>query len=301
MGNKDEGTGFIDGCRNGLDYSGNSTCELDTNLYNALYDFFYDKADINDPNCFKNHLYKKWLRANWGAENVAQLHRVYNSSSRSEYSTNYWAGTAVVTDFILYCTQSRAAELLVQQGPVFEYYFQRTPSLAPFADPDGDPDMDYLTDGFGACHGCEIPFVFQRSDSMVFGINGTGELALAESIGTHWTNFAWSGDPNDRAERWSVASAAVAPWPSRSSGAVLSLDATAIEALVRPMDQHPRSRTSTDFWNGYFEESGWFPNVHGRSGHSVTGVRPRRSVSSMHQDVQVCDNSEVAATATSVI
>eukprot|EP00660_Eupelagonema_oceanica_P010915 gene10915-7997_t len=76
-----------------------------------------------------------------------------------------------------------------------------------------------------ACHGCEIPFVFNRKDSSEYGINGTGELALGRAMSAYWTNFAWTGDPSKPGSRTSTAAGVATQWPHFSAG-TLRFDAT---------------------------------------------------------------------------
>lgn len=268
--NKDEGTQFMDGCRDGNSATGYPTCKMNYHLYNRLWKYFKDAKKVNDPKCFEEPLYKTWLRLNWGASNVDKLYTLYQASPKSNYKTNYWAAQHLVGDFIMSCTQRRAVKLMARQAPVFQYYFVRTPNQEPFGAPPHGP----LTEGFGACHGCEIPFVFNRNDSKEYGISGQGELALGLAMSSYWTNFAWSGDPNRKNGRWSAEVFIPERWPSDASGAgPLQFNASESAADVKVLPSDRRGANCVAFWDPYFQKSGWF--TRGAISTSRWWLRPR--------------------------
>jgi len=261
--NKDDGTEFLDGCKNGETWGGKATCNMGIKLYNHLYNYFANAQKIDNPHCFQDPIYHKWIAVNWGRENVEALAEIYRSSSISpppgHTRTNFWAAETLVGDYIMACSQIKAADLLSTQAPVYQYYFTRTPTEEPFGKP---PPRKHITDGFGACHGCEIPFVFVRLDSKQYGVKGAGEVELALTMSTYWTNFAWSGDPNSPASRWSqraTAGVSVA-WPKVTPGVDSSIvfDATRERATVHALNSHPRSSACEAFWEPYFHRTGWF-------------------------------------------
>eukprot|EP00929_Paragymnodinium_shiwhaense_P035968 TRINITY_DN19334_c0_g1_i1.p1 TRINITY_DN19334_c0_g1~~TRINITY_DN19334_c0_g1_i1.p1 ORF type:complete len:711 (+),score=143.54 TRINITY_DN19334_c0_g1_i1:96-2228(+) len=260
--NKEDGTEFVDGCQNDEDYWGYPTCKMNYHLYNRLYRYFKHESKINDPRCFQDPLYKKWLKVNWGSWNLKALYDLYNSTSSSPFRTNYWAAQELVGDYIMYCTSRHASFSMSSSQKVFQYYFAHRPREAPFTNPWNWKDT--ITGGYGACHGCEIPFVFNRNDSRWYGVEGRGEKQLALSMSSYWTNLAWSGDPNKPGQRFGPAATWKLPdWPQtprRTSDTVLILDAGKEEQAISVDKVHPRARGCTGFWDNYFVSNGWIIN-----------------------------------------
>jgi len=217
---------------------------------------------VNDPHCFPNRLYEKWLAANWGDEMVESLMRLYNMDG-GKYSTNFWAAETLVGDYIMACTQLKGASRMAQQAMVYQYYFTRVPAEEPFGK---KGPQKHITDGFGACHGCEIPFVFLRTDSKRFGITGRGEVALAMNMSIYWTNFAWTGDPNNPGARTSTVALQGVPvtWPRVTFGheGAIEFNASQDDALIHAWASHPRKEACDTFWEPFFQASGWYsPDV----------------------------------------
>jgi len=260
--NRDEGTEFIDVCRNGQNGDGSPSCNVSSKLYDSLYSFFQTGKGINDPKCFQDPLYKRWMALLWGPSNVESLFAVYNSTPGiGAFSTNFWAAEQAVTDYLAACTERWATKTLAQKGPVWEYEFARAPILEPF----GHPPHQGVTSGFGACHGCEIPFVFNRKDSTEFGIIGDGELELGLEMSTYWTNLAWSGNPNEPGERWSKGLATRSPkWPPRNqtssaSRSLLLFNATDDASISHVIEHDVRGDRCEAVWFPMFRRSGWLP------------------------------------------
>ena len=146
------------------------------------------------------------------------------------------------------------------EGNIYQFYFVRTPTEAPFAQKQ-HPRKQHVTDGFGACHGCEIPFVFDRSDSSEFGIEGKGELALGDAMSAYWTNFAWNSNPNNSSDR--LANITRLPvWKQfhRKTDAAIILDASEESAEISMAYPHPRAKSCNAFWDNFFHHKGWFSN-----------------------------------------
>jgi len=270
--NMNDGTEFMDGCQNDEDVYGYPTCKMGYRLYNQLYRYFSNGTLIKDRNCFRDRLYRKWIELNWGADSVEPLFALYNSTAPSSgYATNFWAAEQLVGDFVMACTQLRAGRYLSANTTVFEYEFKRTPNEEPF----GKHPFQPVTSGFGACHGCEIPFVFFRNDSSMFGISGDGEVELGLAMASYWTNFAWSGDPNRRGDRWSAIVDKLAAWPQRGVAlGPLVLDASESHAEIRAAVSERGARCDA-FWDTYFRRSGWFSDGLQRWGSWLRPPRPR--------------------------
>jgi carboxylesterase type B len=269
----------MDGCPNDVNYAGNPTCDLSYRVYTRMNNIFthYKRANSKGPRGFTDQLYKQWLQVNYGAASIPGLLSAYpgpndkSAPASQRYGTNYWAAEYLMGDFIMYCTGRRAAEFISRQmrlpwetnGRVYQYYFKRTPKLAPFRNHQ-HPKTQYIDDGFGACHGCEIPFVFLRTDSKEYGIDGAGEVALGRAMSTYWTNFAYNSDPNNSTGRLhpEVLPPQLPRWGQYevSSDAAVVLDANDQEALIQTMSPHPRAHGCSRFWGGYFEHQGWFSN-----------------------------------------
>lgn len=81
------------------------------------------------------------------------------------------------------------ARLQTEQGqsPAYLYYFDQHPAW-----PKDSPQFDH-----GSPHGQDIAYVFQQLDSKLPHITQT-DMDLSESIATYWTNFAKTGNPNDK-------------------------------------------------------------------------------------------------------
>mmetsp|Transcript_155125 Transcript_155125/g.497405 ORF Transcript_155125/g.497405 Transcript_155125/m.497405 type:complete len:1318 (+) Transcript_155125:31-3984(+) len=283
--NRDDGTEFIDICRNGEDVNGYPTCNISRRVYNGLYRYFKNARQIANPNCFRDRLYRRWLALNWGDASVDGLFSLYNSTPgiAGGFSTNFWAAEQVVNDYLLACSERRATELMSSDASIFEYEFARTPTEEPF----GKSPHENVTDGFGACHGCEIPFVFNRVDSAEFGISGKGERALGLAMASYWTNLAWSGDPNSGGARWSSSTSLPAHWPPRRpspsvAGALLLLNASDAEAEVRVLPVDERGARCEAFWNPYFWRTGWF-NVTAPLAAGDRAARPLRPARQQRQ------------------
>ncbi len=79
------------------------------------------------------------------------------------------------------------ARLQSQTGKskVFLYYFDQHPAF-----PEDSPQADH-----GTPHGVDVPYVFMHINSSNPGTSES-DIKISEIMGTYWTNFAKSGDPN---------------------------------------------------------------------------------------------------------
>eukprot|EP00466_Bigelowiella_natans_P007461 jgi/Bigna1/81458/fgenesh1_pg.80_\ len=118
------------------------------------------------------------------------------SSSSSSYYYNSAMRSA--TDFGLLCPLRKLARVAAtaaaaassnssssrsSSSSLYGYHFTHTPIYSA-----NFPNMSYM----GACHGCEVPFVFGDS----FELKSPAELKLAQRMGCYWKNFASTGNPN---------------------------------------------------------------------------------------------------------
>lgn len=304
--NRDDGTEFVDGCKNGADEEDYPTCNMNRHYYDNLNEYFFNADLINRRNCFGDDQYRHWLGANWGNDSIDALYSMYNSTLQGNFRTNFWAAEHVVGDFVMFCTQRSAAAEMAKKADVFEYYFTHTPNMQPFSS--YTAPYDAITEGFGACHGCEIPFVFQQTGSKEYGTKGAGEEELANMMSRYWTNFAWSGNPRDAGDRWTSRSAPISfpPWPRKHGEMnVILFDASDITATVLAAPDIPRATRCSDFWNAYLLKSRWFSTQGTKSGgllrKSVSWIRRPRNRRKTHghgkKKWRVCEKTDAPSPA----
>ncbi len=120
------------------------------------------------------------------------------------------------------------------QSEVYLYYFDQHPER-----PEDSPIFDH-----GTPHGVDVPYVFMNLDPNSERVSES-DLAISETMGTYWTNFAKYGHPNGEG---------VPEWPaySRENPVVMYLGPDAYlgdvpdEAALRVMDDYFRWRRSPE-------------------------------------------------------
>ena len=115
--------------------------------------------------------------------NVGALMEIY---SPVVYNRGPWyAAAAMIGDYWMACPTRRTARILAadprRNGSVYVYRFLERPA---------DPGVSM--DGEGVCHGCEIPFVFNKLAYLA----SPEEKTLAATMAQYWANFAATGNPN---------------------------------------------------------------------------------------------------------
>jgi para-nitrobenzyl esterase len=130
--------------------------------------------------------YAAKMRTRFGESN-AEAMKLFPGDSDEQIRNS--AGLLASTDFIAYGTW-KWIEMHVKTGeaPVFRYEFDQAPRGG-----DGN-DGDKV--GAFAYHSAEIEFVFGMLDSKKGIAWGPEDYKLSELIGTYWTNFAKTGNPN---------------------------------------------------------------------------------------------------------
>jgi para-nitrobenzyl esterase len=138
--------------------------------------------------------YAAKIRTRFG-ESAPQALKLFPADSEEELKSS--AGFLASTDFIAFGTWKwMETHLKTGASPVFRYEFDQAP-------PGGDGnDGDKV--GVFAYHSAEIEFVFGVLDSKKDIAFRPEDYKLSELLGTYWTNFAKTGNPNGPG---------VPPWP----------------------------------------------------------------------------------------
>jgi carboxylesterase type B len=118
-------------------------------------------------------------------------------------AASWWmSAMRVAGDESISCPAFAQARKLAEKayaGSAYVYAFNYSPLYSVNWSPD---DTKYRHEG--AFHGAEVPFVFHDNFELVT----PAERMLATAMGCYWTNFAWTGDPNNGGSRTSSACAA---------------------------------------------------------------------------------------------
>jgi para-nitrobenzyl esterase len=119
-----------------------------------------------------------------GAERAPAILRAYRETRPGETPLHIWDAISTDADFRI--PALRAAERLVARGsPVWMYRF--------------DYAMTTLGGVFGACHGLDVPFVWNALDkpaAVLLVGDSPATPALARRMQASWVAFARTGDPN---------------------------------------------------------------------------------------------------------
>lgn len=155
--------------------------------------------------------FQSWAVAEWGDVNGARVLELYGNESIAPgsspgISSYWWGATRAVGDMLYTCPARRAARHisrhLLQRATAAEsprdeggsdstkeartwlYYFKQVPR---------SPAASYGLEG--ACHGCEMPFVWRNLEELT----GVQETTLSYTMSPAWYELADKGDPNGRA------------------------------------------------------------------------------------------------------
>lgn len=165
--------------------------------YNAdegtlFYDPALGKPTVLKPGPFpEKHSDRLALLAElYGAENADTLIRAYNLEDPSNWDKGAtdMLGDDIFGMHMRYLARANAAKGL----PTWLYFFSRTPPA---------PGQT-----LGAFHASELAFVFDSHNTFLEAEDA--DFALTDTMGTYWTNFAKTGNPN---------SADVPAWPAYSA------------------------------------------------------------------------------------
>jgi para-nitrobenzyl esterase len=144
------------------------------------YHGFFGDAPVSKEN------YSAKMRTRFG-ESTAEAMKLFPGDSDEQIRSS--AGLLASTDFIAYGTWKWIEmHLKTGEAPVFRYEFDQAPRGG-----DGN-DGDKV--GVFAYHSAEIEFVFGMLDSKKAITWGPEDYKLSELVGTYWTNFAKTGNPN---------------------------------------------------------------------------------------------------------
>ena len=155
----------------------------------------------------------KDVRAEYGAQ-ADQILKLYPAGTDEEAVRS--AGDLASDRFIV-TTTWKWIELQLETGdaPVYRYQFDRAVPIAPGTIINGAHATSADT---GAPHASEISYVFGAIAAMKDVPWDAADFKLSDAIGTYWTNFAKTGNPNGLG---------LAQWPAydAKSRQILRLDA----------------------------------------------------------------------------
>jgi len=135
------------------------------------------------------------LAAVYGPGDGAQMIDLYDISTEETWDTG---ATAMLGDDIFGVHMRYLAKANARKAePTWLYFFSRTPA---------SPKQT-----LGAFHASELAFVFDSHNTFL-GAN-EADFALTDTMGTYWTNFAETGDPNgDGVPTWPAYSEETDEW-----------------------------------------------------------------------------------------
>jgi len=142
--------------------------------------------------------------------------------AREAAGRDFESAVALTSDRTMAYPTWKWAEMHGSCAPAFVYRFDRAP-----------PGSD-----FGACHACEIEYVFGTLESRALPWTAE-DRDLSDTIGDYWVNFARTGDPNAEA---------LPAWPSYDPGGermVMRLD---VRSRAEPVPELSRLRLLDDIY-----------------------------------------------------
>lgn len=143
------------------------------------YHTFFGKDEANKEN------YAKKIEEIDGA-NAAEVMKLFPGTTDEQAKES--AGLLATANFIAFGTWKWIEEQTELNGPaVYRYEFDQAPPLPESGAPPGATPMAY--------HSAEIEFVFGALASKHLPW-GKDDYDLSEQMGSYWTNFAKTGDPN---------------------------------------------------------------------------------------------------------
>ena len=126
----------------------------------------------------------------YGDENAAALRALYNLDDEKDWDRG---ATDMLGDDIFGVHMRYLARANADKGlPTWLYFFSRTPA---------SPSQT-----LGAFHASELAFVFDSHNAFLEA--NEADFALTDAMGTYWSNFAKTGNPNG---------AGVPAWPAYTS------------------------------------------------------------------------------------
>jgi len=128
------------------------------------------------------------IQALWGTERAKHLFELYPFAN---YSSPFYAASAIVGDFTFGCPRRRTARWLslldhsgqVGSPGVYAYYFSHTPV-----------STSWLAPSLKCFHGAELIYLFGIPSALW----GSAEHTLSRELQSYWSNFAATGNPNLR-------------------------------------------------------------------------------------------------------
>ena len=185
-------------------------------------------------------VYAAWLAEYYGAALAQEVLRQYPASryaAKDGASPAWWAATHAFGDSMMSCPSYETAHLLAatpgRRSAVFTYFFNHELELVDAIDYFGEKKRDAPK---GACHGSELPLVFNDRELLV----GEGERALAKAVVDFWASHAAAGAP--------APEAAWPRWGGAAGNATLVWDVAGHRANLTAITGHKAADCA--FWGG---------------------------------------------------
>eukprot|EP01043_Picozoa_sp_COSAG02_P012188 COSAG02_NODE_467_length_21771_cov_39.020303_10_plen_723_part_00 len=181
---------------------GTQSVYLDSGQSNAMLPYNLSLAGL-----------QSWAVGEWGEANGARVLELYGNESIAPgsslgISSHWWGATRAVGDMLYTCPARRAARHISKQ-------LQRAAVTEPRPERIGSDDEALATSGAstwlyyfkqvphspaasyglqGACHGCEMAFVWRNQAELT---GGERETTLSRTMSSAWYQLAKTGAPND--------------------------------------------------------------------------------------------------------